>query len=59
MTVNVLKIYAGGLHSWAILDDVMPKKDEYQTDKGVNSLDDDSLLNDDESIKNFSNIGEN
>jgi hypothetical protein len=29
MSVNTAKIYAGGLHSWAILDDLMPKKDEF------------------------------
>jgi hypothetical protein len=29
MSVNVAYIYAGGLHSWAILDDVIPKRDDF------------------------------
>jgi hypothetical protein len=47
MSVNVVRIYAGGFHSWVILDEVMAKKDEFQGLKGTNSGDgdDDSLLN--------------
>jgi len=30
MSVNVVKIYAGGLHSWVVLDEVMPKKDNFE-----------------------------
>lgn len=39
------KIVAGGFHSWAILDDIMPKKEEFTGLKGSNSDDEDSLLN--------------
>ena len=45
MSVNTVKIYAGGFHSWIILDEVMPKKDEFLQLKGTNSGEDDSLLN--------------
>ena len=29
MSVNSVKLHAGGFHSWAILDEMMPKKDEF------------------------------
>ena len=58
MSVNAIKLYAGGLHSWIVLDEVrnvliltyiqvMPKKDEFQALKGLGGADgeDDSLLN--------------
>jgi len=45
MSVNVVKVYAGGFHSWVILDEIMPKKDEFSGLKGTDLPDDDSLLN--------------
>lgn len=45
MSVNAVKIVAGGFHSWIILDDIMPKKDEFSRLKGTHSADEDSLLN--------------
>lgn len=36
ISVNVVKLYAGGLHSWVILDDVMPKKDDFKNLKEQN-----------------------
>lgn len=56
MSVNSIKLYAGGFHSWAVLDEMMPKKDEFQTLRGarVDSNDEDSLLNSqDETINHF------
>ena len=29
MSVNVAQIYAGGLHSFVVLDDILPKKDDF------------------------------
>lgn len=29
LSVNGLKIFAGGIHSWVVLDDIMPKKDDF------------------------------
>jgi hypothetical protein len=29
LSVNGYKIFAGGNHSWVVLDDVMPKKEEF------------------------------
>lgn len=29
MSVNTSKIFAGGLHSWVVLDDLFPKKEEF------------------------------
>jgi hypothetical protein len=34
MSVNVNKIYAGGFHSWVILDEMFPKKEEFSGLKG-------------------------
>lgn len=45
MSVNAVKLFAGGFHSWILLDDVMPKKDEFSGLQGTNLSDDDSLLN--------------
>jgi len=45
MSVNVIKIYAGGFHSWILLDELMPKKDEFSKLKGTQSGEDESLLN--------------
>ena len=55
LSVNAVKIYAGGLHSWVVLDDVMPKKDDFKSQKDVSSAinDDDLLINDDESMRHF------
>ena len=56
MSVNSVKLYAGGFHSWAVLDEMMPKKDEFQTLRGIraDSNEDDSLLNsNDETINHF------
>ncbi len=55
VTVNSVKMYAGGFHSWVVLDDLMPKKDEFQALKGKNSQGDDSLLNSprDETMNQF------
>ena len=41
ISVNTFQIFAGGLHSWVILDDVMPKKEEFSGLKGVSH---DSLM---------------
>jgi hypothetical protein len=57
MSVNVIKIYAGGPHSWVILDDVMPKKDDFKELQNEESNDDEYLINEeDDSLKQFSNI---
>ena len=45
MSVNSFNIYAGGFHSWIMIDDINPKKDEFSGLDG--SSDDDSLLNSD------------
>jgi hypothetical protein len=46
MSVNAFKLYAGGFHSWVVLDDIMPKKEEFMSLKGGKiEEDDDSLLN--------------
>ncbi len=29
MSVNVAQIYAGGLHSFVVLDEILPKKDDF------------------------------
>lgn len=29
LSVNSFRIFAGGIHSWVVLDDIMPKKDEF------------------------------
>ena len=57
MSVNSCKLHAGGLHSWVVLDEIMPKKDEFQTLRvGVkDGSNDDSLLNsrDEDTINQF------
>ena len=30
MSVNATKVYAGGFHSWVLLDETTPKRDEFQ-----------------------------
>lgn len=58
VSVNAVKIFAGGMHSWVVLDDVMPKKDDYKGQNEISAAnDDDYLLNDDDSIKPLSNMG--
>mmetsp|Transcript_32026 Transcript_32026/g.31329 ORF Transcript_32026/g.31329 Transcript_32026/m.31329 type:complete len:183 (+) Transcript_32026:1234-1782(+) len=61
ISVNVVKLYAGGLHSWMVLDEVMPKKDDFKEGKEHESTfnDDEYLLNDDDSLNQISNFGEN
>jgi hypothetical protein len=51
MSVNVVKIYAGGFHSWVILDDVNPKKENFRGVHEEEEEDDVSLLNDEDAEK--------
>jgi hypothetical protein len=34
MSVNGVKIFAGGFHSWVLLDEGTPKRDEFSGMKG-------------------------
>jgi hypothetical protein len=45
ISVNSIKLYAGGFHSWVVLDDVMPKKDHFRHHIGHGEGDEDSNLN--------------
>ena len=46
MSVNVSKVFAGGDHSWVILDNKLPKKDEFNMlGRGLTSSPKDSPLN--------------
>ena len=47
MSVNSLNIFAGGFHSWVLLDDLCPKKEEFSLLKGSENEEKDSLLNSD------------
>lgn len=48
MSVTSINVFAGGLHSWVLLDDLFPKKEEFSVLKGSeNEEDEDSLLNSD------------
>lgn len=54
ISVNTIKLYAGGFHSWVVLDDVNPKKDHFKPIRSPNSPDMDSQLNsNDELMNNF------
>mmetsp|Transcript_5292 Transcript_5292/g.4017 ORF Transcript_5292/g.4017 Transcript_5292/m.4017 type:complete len:185 (+) Transcript_5292:1304-1858(+) len=56
LSVNVVRLFAGGLHTWVVLDEVMPKKDDFKGDSTFQE--DEYLLNEDDSLNQLSNIGE-
>jgi alpha-tubulin suppressor-like RCC1 family protein len=43
MSVNAYKVFAGGNHSWIILDDMQPKKDEFLGLNGAGKSKDSSM----------------
>ena len=43
MSVNAVNIFAGGFHTWVVLDNIFPKKEEFHELKGVSSQHDSPL----------------
>jgi len=54
LSVNSIRIYAGGLHSWAVLDDIMPKKDHFKPHKSPGE-EDSHLISGDETMNQLAN----